>query len=135
MSILPQGVVEVLTLDPEEFLLDGWSAYHKIEGENFLDVFAGTSWDYEGYLVLTSARLIFVKKEGTLRITYEVVPFLVERLENISVVRVDKRELVISGERFKISGANPEAVMETIKTAVGNRYQGEEPESDSEPRE
>jgi hypothetical protein len=132
MSNLPAGVLEAIKLDPSEYVVDGWSAYHKIEGENLMDVFAGTSWDYEGYLVLTSTRLIFVKKEGTFHASYEVVPFLVERLENVNVVRVDKHELVISGERFKISGAVPENVMELIKDSVSNRYQIAEPSSDSD---
>jgi hypothetical protein len=135
MNKLPEGVVEAITQEPDEYVIDGWSAYHKVEGESFLDIFSGTSWDYEGYLVLTSNRVIFVKREGVLHSTFAVVPFLVERLENVKDVKVSNRELVLSGERFKISGATLESVVDMVKEAVSSRYQGAEPLSDSETSE
>jgi hypothetical protein len=124
MDTLPPEVRAVINYEGGEVLVGCWFAYHRYEHNNLFDKMLGQSWDYEGYLILTTARTIFVHKEGTIRATYEVIPHLSQRLEEIHEISVRGRDLFVGGECYKIAGARVEAVRDQFRQVVAARYQG-----------
>jgi hypothetical protein len=118
MADLMEMVNSAVMLEPQETVVDGWSAVHLIAKQQN---FGSRSFDYEGYLILTSHRLIFV---STLLLTpVKVVPGLCFRLEEITGVKVDGRELAIPPHRFKLLGKLPNDLQDRIELAVIRRFQ------------
>jgi hypothetical protein len=119
MVNLAELVNAAVRLEPREQVVDGWSAVHLITQTTG---FGGKSFDYEGYLILTTRRLLFVS--ALLLTPIKLIPSLCFRLDDIVDVEVSGRELSVGRQRFKIlGGVQAGLVQNQIRQAIFERLQ------------
>jgi hypothetical protein len=106
---IEKEVTDALELEQREIYLEGWRAVNVAE-------------HLQGYLLLTSRRLVFVEHRAYPPF-YQVVPFLSCRLDNLSKIEVKKRNLMLDRMIFRIARAEPAEVREKIRYVVLLRYQ------------
>jgi hypothetical protein len=120
MNNLTEVVNAAVELEPREEVLDGWSAVH-LANPSPNQIFHGPMFDYQGYMILTSRRLIFVNKAPFAPV--RVVPGLCFRLDDIVDVQVKGKELALLRQRFRILGVKSDRVQNEIRIAIFKRLQ------------
>lgn len=110
---------QAVALAPGEIILEGWVAFHCIQG--------GSQTDYRGHLILTSQRIVFTGSKG-FRGPQQLIPHLSQQLNGVTEVRVEDHwfgqpALVLSGHRFRFFRAHPETVRDVILHARTQYFQ------------
>lgn len=125
MEDLPPSLVSSLALESGEGILDAWHVWFfepagGRRGTNVVD----------GYLVLTSRKLMFGRNRAVWGEDYRVLPWVTTKLEDIRGIGAASRDLVVNGWRFRpYEMRGPDAlsmgsVVDRIKEAASGAQAG-----------
>jgi len=107
---LPDGARALLELEAPEAIVEVWRARHQL-GRRVI------AREVDGYLVLTSQRVVFVQVVGVgHRRTYHLLPRMSFRLEHLTELREDPPgSLRVSGSDFRVAGVNAYGACDLIE--------------------